>query len=69
MKELASVFLKEKMKLKVDHDDILNDAFAYFKHIDFNPKHQLQIRMKGQPAVDTGGVARQVFYFIVRNYH
>ena len=59
-------FLKEAMsseveKLKVDEDDILSDALAYFKSPSYDPKVPIKIKFTGQPAVDTGGLRRQFF--------
>ncbi|KAK3742388.1 hypothetical protein QZH41_012021 [Actinostola sp. cb2023] len=49
-----------KEKVKVEEDDILNDAMCYYKDPDFDPKKKLRIQYKGQPAVDTG-VTRQFY--------
>ncbi|XP_028516404.1 uncharacterized protein LOC114575542 [Exaiptasia diaphana] len=46
----------QKEKLKVDEEDILNDAMTYYKDSDFNPSKRLRIVYNGQPAADTGGV-------------
>ena len=44
----------------------LEDAFGYFKAVDFKPERRLQITYKGQSAVDASGVLRQ-FYSDVFN--
>lgn len=49
----------EKEKVKVEDDDLLNDALTYYKDSNFNPKKKLRIVFKNQPAADTGGVLRQ----------
>ena len=46
-------------KLKVDQEDALSDAFAYYKRPSYDSIVPLQIKYRGQPAVDTGGVLRQ----------
>ena len=51
----------DKVKLRVDEDDILNDALAYYKSQNFDPKNPVRILFNGQPAADTGGVTRQFF--------
>ena len=61
LKELEKGLNQEKQKLKVDEDDILNDATSYYKQLDFNLKKRLQIQYRCQPAVDTGRVTRQFF--------
>lgn len=51
----------EKVKLKVDQDDLLNDAMAFYKDTDFDPRCRLRVIYNGQPAADTGGVTRHFF--------
>ena len=51
----------EKEKIKVDEEDILNDAMAYYKHPDFDPKKPLRVIFNNQPAADIGGVSRQFY--------
>ena len=43
LEELSIQFIKEKEKLKIDFDDILNDAFAYYKDPCFDPKKPLKL--------------------------
>ena len=50
-----------KEKLKVDEEDVLNDAITYYKDPDFNPSKRLRIVYTGQPAADTGGVVRHFY--------
>lgn len=50
-----------KEKLRVDEEDVLNDAITYYKDSDFNPSKRLRIVYTGQPAADTGGVVCQFF--------
>ena len=48
-------------KLKVDPEDEVMDVYSYYKSSDFDPLIPISIYLKGQPAIDTGGVLRQVF--------
>ena len=48
-------------KLKVDPADEVMDVYSYYKSSDFDPFIPIFIYLKGQPAIDTGGVLRQVF--------
>jgi len=62
LEELQKMFdIGSKEKLKVDEDDILNNAITYYKSSDFNPSKRLRVVYQGQPACDTGGVVRQFF--------
>ena len=51
----------DKGKVKVDEDDVLNDALAYYKGCNFDDKTNIRVIYRGQPAADTGGVTRQFF--------
>lgn len=51
----------QKEKLKVDEEDLLNDAMTYYKDSDFNPSKRLRIVYTGQAAADTGGVVRHFY--------
>ena len=63
--ELLKVkMIGEEVKLKVDEEDALVDALAYYKDKQFNENSPLKIKFRNQPAVDTGGVLRQ-FYTVV----
>lgn len=61
LKDLEKGLSKEKEKLKVEEEDLFNDAMSYYKDPSFDERKPLRIIYKGQPAVDTGGVARQFF--------
>ena len=50
-----------KEKLRVDEEDLLNDAITYYKDSNFNPAKKLRIVYTNQPAADTGGVVRQFY--------
>ena len=48
-------------RIKIDQGEEVMDLYAYYKSPDFDPTYPLSICLRGQPAVDTGGVLRQVF--------
>ena len=48
-------------KVKVDREDLLMDILHYYKSPDFDPTLPIKLQVRGEPAVDTGGVLRQVF--------
>lgn len=48
-------------KLKVDREDIVMDFFQFYKSVHFDPVIPIKVHIKGEPAVDTGGVLRQAF--------
>lgn len=48
-------------KLKVDREDIVMDFFQFYKSVHFDPVIPIKVQIKGEPAVDTGGVLRQAF--------
>ena len=45
----------QREKLKIDEEDLLNDAMAYYKDQDFDPRKKLRFLYSGQPPSDTGG--------------
>ena len=49
------------MKLKVDEDDLLNDALLFYKAATFDPSRPLRVSFSNQPGIDTGGIKRQFF--------
>ena len=61
LKEIQRGFSTQKEKVKVDEEDVLSDALAYYKDPCFDPTKRLRIVYTGQPAVDTGGVSRHFF--------
>ena len=61
LKGLEEGLSKEKEKLRVEEEDLFNDALCYYKDPNFDEKKRLRIVYQGQPAVDTGGVTRQFF--------
>ena len=48
-------------KLRVDEEDLVADAVAFYKRHDFDPKAGVRVVYSGQPASDTGGVSRHFF--------
>ena len=48
-------------KIKVDRDDLVMDVDSFHKSPDFYPTIPIFVSLKGQPAIDTGGVLWQVF--------
>ena len=48
-------------KIKVDQDDLVMDVYSFYKSPDFDPTIPVFVLLKGQPAIDSGGVLRQVF--------
>ena len=56
LKYLNSKMSDQSEKLKVDEEDVLSDALTYFKNPSININKPLQVRYRGQPAIDTGGV-------------
>lgn len=61
IEQIQSNFSSDKEKVKVDEDDILNDALAYYKDSKFDARKKLRVVYKGQPAADTGGVTRRFY--------
>ena len=48
-------------KVKLDKEDLLMDLFSIYKSPDFDPCLQIKLQIRGEPAIDTGGVLRQSF--------
>ena len=53
-------------KLQIDEDEeegdeLVERVFAFYKGVKFDPKDGIRFSLKSQPAVDGGGVKRQVF--------
>ena len=51
----------EKVKLKIDEEDLLEDAMVYYKAEEFDPTKRLTIVYSGQSPADTEGVVRQFY--------
>ena len=61
LEDLKDNMSNDRDKLKVDEEDLLNDAMAYYKDENFDPKKKLRVIYNEQPAADTGGVTRHFF--------
>ena len=61
---LPTISLNHRHVFEVDEENILDDAFVYYKSTSFDPKKPLRIKFSGQTAIDVGGLLRQ-FYSIV----
>ena len=51
----------DSVKLKVDKEDIVMYFFHFYKSPEFDPVVPVKVQMRGEPAVDTGGVLSQAF--------
>lgn len=49
-----------------DDDDWMEAAFTFYKNRSFDKKAGIRISIRGQPAVDTGGIRRQFFSVVFR---
>lgn len=47
--------------MKVEKGDMVMDFFHYYKDPSLDPTVPIRVQIKGEPAVDTGGVLRQAF--------
>ena len=63
--QYITIPLEESPKILLDADDDEKDwteaAISFYKGTHFNPNGHVKICIRGQPAVDTGGVRRQFF--------
>ena len=48
-------------KLKVHREDLVMGVFQHYKDSNFDPSVPIKFQIRGEPAVDTGGVLRQVY--------
>lgn len=53
---LGRKLTRKREKLEVDEDDLIEDAVAYYKSIQFDAFCPLRITFPGQPATDGSGV-------------
>ena len=58
-------------KLRIDEDEeegeeLVERVFAFYKGAKFNPKAEIRFSLKSQPAVDAGGVRRQVLAKVLK---
>lgn len=61
LKNIPRKMSDEKAKLRIDEEDLLEDAMVYYKGAEFDPTKRLRIVYTGQSAVDTGGVITQFY--------
>ena len=61
LKHIQRKMSVDKVKLKIDEEDLLEDAMVYYKGAEFDPTKRLRIVYMGQSAVDTGGVVKQFY--------
>lgn len=59
LKNIQRKMSDDKVKLRIDEEDLLEDAMVYYKGAEFDPTKRLRIVYTGQSAVDTGGVIRR----------
>jgi hypothetical protein len=52
---------KPSIKLEVDPSDLVTDAIAFYKRPNFQPYQPVRVTYLGQPAMDSGGVKRQMY--------
>ena len=60
---------EDEMRLKIDdekEEDLVDCFFALYKGPRFNPQSMLRVCLTGEPAIDAGGVRRQVFSDVFR---
>ena len=55
----------EKVKLKIDEEDLLENAMVYYKVEEFDPTKRLTIVYSGQSPADTEGVVRQFYTLLL----
>ena len=62
--------IADSPRIRLDEDDNDDDwvsaAIAHYKSPEFDPKAEVRICMRGQPAIDTGGVRRQFFSVVFK---
>ena len=66
-----SIPSEESPRIRLDVDDDADDwteaAVAFYKNSKFNRSAGVRISIRGQPAVDVGGVRRQFFFTVLTN--
>ena len=56
-------------KLYVEASDAWSDTVAYYKRPSADPSsHRIRVVLQGQPAIDTGGVRRQLYVSVLRDF-
>ena len=59
---------QSSVKIKVDADDVWQDIVVNYKSPAVDLRKKLQVRVHNQPAIDTGGVCRQVYDTVFNEY-
>ena len=54
--KLGKKLTGKRKKLEIDEDDLVSDAIAYYKSIEFDAHCPLRITYASQPAIDSGGI-------------
>ena len=57
-----------RQRVQVDADNMWNDIVACYKRTSFRYLTHLQVNLDGQPAVDTGGVRRQLYTTVFHEF-
>lgn len=65
---LKKKITKDTKRVKIDPEDLLSDALQVYKHPNFDPAHPLIVKYKQQPAVDTGGVLREFYSDVFKEF-
>lgn len=52
---------KPSIKFEVDPNDLVSDCVSFYKGPMFRPQQPLRVSYLGQPALDSGGVKRQMY--------
>ena len=58
-----------KVKLVLDPNDIWQDILVYYKSPRVDTRKQLRIKINNMPAIDTGGVRRQVYSTVFNDFN
>jgi len=68
LEALGKKIVGDRVKVKVDPEDLLSDALAVYKSTSFDPTCPLLIQYRLQPAIDTGGVLREFYSDVFREF-
>lgn len=55
-------------RVRVDAEDVWSDVVACYKRTSFRYLTHLQVHVEGQPAIDTGGVRRQIYTTVLHQF-
>ena len=68
---LAAIKYQENttIKLKIDEEDVWADLISFYKSPKVEPKYcHLKIWLNNQPAIDTGGIRRQIYTSVYKDF-